>query len=458
MRRLFVIGGTILAVALLLVGIPSLMTWVSSVNEAPQRPEPEVYHPENSDSGIWPYLSKNRQPSQHSPINVIVRGDSKQASQLLTEVSDRDWNETSETERDQSLLQSDTETYDNRTLLNETISNESLGDELIVNESVANASKLIPTKIPWTQTAGDVRYAYIDPGQADAYSTTETLQVDDGDYFGRRFHIRMYQAPNPDDEWVALQAHTEYFDWFTLRHQVDGARSAQAHLETDLISASQVDLQEDVSRIYLANSGGTDHHGWATLVDLRTATVTPLLFLLAFGTRVRRRLGEFLTRYVPSTGRARLAEGRSQVTHRHVGLLITVVGLLIGVRVLGITFERHIHQFSVHAIAATLYPLISLGIPFATYAWAGGIRYRLGAAFTASFALSAAMWIDYVLVGVETVSFDVLLQRMLMVIGLGLIAAGAARRASQNRRLNELLVGGVTIWILALTATLLGYL
>jgi hypothetical protein len=455
---LLVIGGTILVVAFLLVGIPSLLTWVSSVNDAPERPEPEVYYPENSESGIWPYLSKKRQPSQHSPINVIVRGDSTQVARLLTDVSTRDWNETGETERDESLVQPDTETYDNRTLLNETISNESGVNEAIVNESVVNGSDLIPTRIHWTPTAGAVRYAYIDPGQADAYSTTETLQVDDGDYFGRRFHIRLYQAPNPDDEWVALQAHTEHFDWFTLRHQVDGARAAQARVETDLISASQVDLQEDVSRIYVANSGGTDHHGWATLVDVRTATLAPLLFVLAIGTRVRRRVAEFLDRSVSSTGRARLAEGRCQVPDRYVGLLITVVSLLIGVRLLGIIFERHIDQFSVYAIAATLYPLISVGIPVVTYAWARGIRYRLGSAITASFALSAAMWMDYVLVGVETVSFDLLLQRMLMVVALGLLAAGAARRASRDQRLNDLLVGGVTIWTLTLTATLLGYL
>ncbi|MEF8843225.1 MAG: hypothetical protein V5A62_16635 [Haloarculaceae archaeon] len=85
--------------AFLLVGVPSLLTWVSSIHDAPVRPEPEVYYPENSNSGFWPYLSKNTRISQHSLINLVVRGDSEQVAQLLTEVGDRDGNETSEVER-----------------------------------------------------------------------------------------------------------------------------------------------------------------------------------------------------------------------------------------------------------------------------------------------------------------------------------------------------------------------
>ncbi|MFW5900651.1 MAG: hypothetical protein ACOCTH_02620, partial [Halodesulfurarchaeum sp.] len=378
MRRSLVIGGTILAVALLLVGVPSILTWASSIHDEPVRPEPEVYYPENSDSGFWPYLNKKKHLSQHSPINLVVRGDSEQVAQLLTEVGDRDYNETSEAESDESLVLSDNETHENRTLVNETLANDTLAngtldDKELVNGSLANASKgelrRNPTQIPWIRTAGAVRHVYIDPGENDPYWTTETLQVDDGDYYGRRFHIRMYEAPNPDDEWVAMQVHTEHFDWFTLRHRVDGSRVAQTRVEADLMSAPQIDYQEDVSRVYLANGGGTDFDGWVTIVDVGAATVTPLLFVLGLGGRLRRRADDFLDRYVTSTGRARLADTRRRFTGRHLGLTLTVIALLLGVRVLGIAFERHVDLLSMHAIATLLYPLISLGIPVATYAW-----------------------------------------------------------------------------------------
>ncbi|MFW5918392.1 MAG: hypothetical protein ACOCR0_02800 [Haloferacaceae archaeon] len=457
MRRSLVVGGIILVVALLLVGIPSILTWVSSIHDAPERPEPEMYYPEDSDSGFWPYLSKEKQLSQHSPINLVVRGDSEQVAEVLTETRDRNWNETSEGKREESIVPSDNETYENRTLANET-----RDEEELANGSLANASggqlRPVPTQIPWTQTTGAVRYAYIDPGENASYWTTETVQVDDGDYYGRRYHIRMYEAPNSDDEWVAMQAHTEHFDWFTLRHRVDGSRVAQTRVEADLMSAPQIDYQEDVSRVYLANGGGTDFDGWVTIVDVGAATVTPLLFVLGLGGRLRRRADDFLDRYVTSTGRARLADTRRRFTGRHLGLTLTVIALLLGVRVLGIAFERHVDLLSMHAIAALLYPLISLGIPVATYAWASGILHRLDAALAASFALSAAMWIDYGMVGVETVSLDILLQRVLVVVALGLIAAGAARRATRDRLLNGLLVTGVTIWVLTLATTLLGYL
>ncbi|MFW6384368.1 MAG: hypothetical protein ACOCZC_03120 [Halodesulfurarchaeum sp.] len=235
---------------------------------------------------------------------------------LLTEAPDRDWNETSDVASNESLLFSDNETYENHTHSNETLANDT-----IANDTIANGSKgesyTNPTQIPWIRATGAVRFAYIDPGEDEPYWTTETLQVEDGDYYGSRVHIRMYEAPNPDDEWLAMQAHTEHFDWFTLRHRVDGDRAAQARVETDLMSASQVDHQEDITRIYLANDGGTDFDGWVTIVDIGAGMVAPMLFMLAIGARTRRRVDEFLDRYVTSTGRVRLAEARRRFTGSH---------------------------------------------------------------------------------------------------------------------------------------------
>ncbi len=453
MRRPFVIALVLLVVATLFVGAPSMLTWVSSSEEAPTRPEPELYYPEGSESGFWPYLSDRKNIGRRSPINLVVRGDAEEVARLLVEASDGEWNETSEEHFEETLV-----TDDNASLANDSVANETLP-----NETVDNATDGGPldfsTQIPWSPTAGAVRYAYVDPGpDGDTYWTTETIQVDDGDYYGHRFHIRLYEAPDPDDEWVAMQAHTEHFDWFTLRHRVDGARAAQARVEADLMNLPQVDHREDVQRIYLANSGGTDSDGWATLVDLAGILLAPLLVGLSVVGDVRRRLDAFLDRYVTAAGRRKLHEATERVTERHLGLILTVAGLLLGVRFAGVALERHAGFLSMHAIAALLYPFIALGIPIGTYAWAHGITRRLDAAVTASLALAAAVWIDYGLVGVNRLALDVVLQRMLVVVALGLIAGGAARRAHRDRHLNGLLVVGVTTWVVVLVATLLGYL
>ncbi len=112
---------------------------------------------------------------------------------------------------------------------------------------------------------------------------------------------------------------------------------------------------------------------------------------------------------------------------------------------------------SVHAIAALLYPLIALGLPIATYAIAGGLERRLDAALAASASLAVAIWLDYGL-GVDVLPIDVVFQRALVVVALGLIAGGAAKRATRDSRINDMVVVGVAMWTLVLVGTLLGYL
>jgi len=66
----------------------------------------------------------------------------------------------------------------------------------------------------------------------------------------------------------------------------------------------------------------------------------------------------------------------------------------------------------------------------------------------------AILW-DYAYLGVDVLAVDVVLQRTATILALGLIAGGAARRAARERRLNELLVAGLLLWVVIQTSTLL---
>ena len=433
MRRSIVIGGVLVVLAFLLVGGPSVLVSPHSSDVVPEEaddPGPETLTFEGADSGIWPYLSAREAHDKRSPINVLVRGESEAVVRLLVEEGEGDWEEI-----DEELDDADPDTF------------------ALVEDEGHHA-----TGTGWGEAAGTTRYAWVDPGDGEAYWTTETLQLDDGEYYGHRMHIRLYESPNPDDQWVAMQGHTEHFDWFTLRHRVDGVESAQLAIEREFMDLPGIDPREDVRRINLDNSGPSDADGWATKVDLTAMTA-----LLAVGLAARRdglleRAEDEVDDHLTDVDRARLEAAYERIEARHLILAATIVALLLGVRVAGVALERHATFLSMHAIAGLLYPVIGLGLPIATYLIARGLERRLDAAVVASASLAVAIWLDYGFVGVDSLPIDVVLQRMLVVIALGLIAGGAAKRATRESRLNDMLVAGVALWVLVLVSTLFGYL
>ncbi|AEH36359.1 hypothetical protein [Halopiger xanaduensis] len=475
MRRSLVIAAVVVAVAFLFVGGPSLFFTPASdevasdpATESASEPEPELVSLEGSDSRFWPYLSAQTAHEKRSPINVIVRGETDQIVRLLAEHGDGDWNETAEDHLESGDLvdaaENETET-ENETIPAAAPDNSSVPPPEPNATAEANGSTAIgPTSIPWSQADGATRYAYLDPGpDEEGYWTTETLQLEDGEYYGHRYHIRAYESPNPDDRWIVMQTHSEHFDWFTLRHRVHGSAQAQARLEADLMAIPGVDVQEDVQRIYLGNARGSDADGWATRVDLTAMAILPVALGLAArrdarSTTRRERFRERVAAHVTETDRARLAAAAERVDARHLVLAATILAIVLGVRIAGIALDRTVDAFTAHMIAGLLYPVIAVGLPVAAYAIASGLERRLDAALAASLSLAAAIWLDYALLGVDVLPVDVVLQRMLVVAALGLIAGSAAGRATRDGRLNDLLVVGAVGWIAVLAGTLLGYL
>ena len=469
MRRSLVIAIALFVLAFVLVGGPSLLLSPTTSEVAPEDDyEPEVITPEGSESGFWPYLNAREQHEKRSPLNVVVRGETDEVVRVLSEEGDVDWEVTDHDHFDADELFEEiifgNESDHEHTGDDEHDADDEHGTEgEVIGGNLADEENatlpLSPTDVPWSQADGTTRLGYVDPGDGEGYWTTETLQLEDGEYYGYRYHIRLYESPNPDDQWVVMQTHSEHFDWFTLRHRVDGVEAAQSKLEGDLMSSPSVDEYEDVRRINLGNSGPSDADGWATKVDLTAMLALLSTVGLARSRRavLERAEGEADER-LTDVDRARLDAALDRLQPEHLLIAGVTLAIILGVRILGIALDRHAGFLSVHAIAALLYPVIALGLPIAVYALASRLERRLDAAVAASLSLAVAIWIDYGLVGVDTLPIDVVLQRILIVVAIGLIAGGAANRATRDSRFNDMLLAGVAMWTLVLVGTLFGYL
>ncbi|NUB90606.1 hypothetical protein HTZ84_14870 [Haloterrigena sp. SYSU A558-1] len=484
MRRSLVIALALFVLALLFVGGPSLLFSPSTESVSPNETEvsPKMTELEDSESRFWRYLSPEERFKQRSPINVIVRGDVDDVERVLTEASDGDWAEINESE-----VEAGPETYtltgggnrsddpeDNETAGNEPTVDEPPANDTPNDSEAANDSSGPVPNLEWGEADGGTRYAYLDPGPDEpGYWTTETRQLEDGDYYGQRYHIRLYESPNEDDQWVIMQTHSEHFDWFTLRHRVHGSQDAQTKVENDFMKHPRVDVEEDVRRVYLNNRNSSDADGWATVVDLTGMILLPGAVglvarrrdrLLRADTgsqtdpeRIADRAPSAIDDHLTDVDRRRIAAAYDRIEVGHLLLVGTIVGLYFAVRFGGLGLERHTDFLTPHQIAGLLYPVLAVGIPTATYLVAGTLTRRLDAALVAAGSLAAAIWLDYGYLGVDSLPVDVVLQRMLVVVALGLIAGGAAKRATRESRFNDMLVAGVALWVLVLSGTLLGY-
>jgi len=414
-----------------------------------EKRQAEMGHPTDGESSFWPYLSPRRGFSKRSPINVVVIGDGDQVRRALVASGDGDWQVT-----DEETAAAAADTY---AVVDDggNDTNASVDDAAANGSADANEGFDAATAVGWGSTSGATRYAYVDPGpNASGRWVTETDQLHDGTYYGSRYHIRMYESPSDDERWVAMQTHSEHFDWFTLRHRVSGSQDAQTHLERDLMALPSVDERGDVRRVYLDNSNRSDADGWATFVDLVGALLVGVAGATAGRDRLRP-LRERVAATLTDTDRERLGAVADRADKRHLATVIVVVGVVLGVRMAGIALEGT-GALSMHAIAALLYPVLALGLPVSTYLIATGIERRTDAALVASGSFAVAVWLDYGFLGVTTLPVEVLVQRAYMFVALGLIAGGAAERATRQRRLNALVVIGGLLWAVVLVGTLLG--
>jgi len=351
-----------------------LADWQGDSNRDPPAPESTaLVSPDGGDSYVWPYTSRSRSVSGRTlALNVVVLGDSERIQQVLVNRSDGDWNTTN-----------------------------------------PNTTVRIS---PWRPTHGSVRYTYVSSGRnASGRWIPADYQLHVGTYFGQRTHLRAYSSRSGN--WTAIQAHTEYWDWFRVRHTVTGVPSGARFLEADLRDEPVV---TNVTRTYHGHRGGGSI-GWWTVIGL-----TPALVIA--GSSIRES-GEWILGDIALPG----------------GLL----GIVLGVRGWGLAAEAVFPSVTPKLFVAIGYPILATAPP-ALVAVLSADRPAKRVGVLTALGFGTALGFDLAFVGVQQIPTQLAYHRVALTSALVVIAVGSARG---RRRL----VGvGVVAWLALLAAPLLG--
>ncbi|MEF8858365.1 MAG: hypothetical protein V5A38_05525 [Halolamina sp.] len=364
--------------AILLVGAGVYGTTVLGA-PASNQPDPQpdqLVAPAGADSYIWPYTSRSRSTADRTlALNVVVHGEPEQVHRIFVDRKDANW-----TAADPNVT--------------------------------ADIS-------PWRPAHGSVRYTYLTTAKNETGRWVPAeYQLAVGNYFGQQTHIRAY--PSASRNWTALQAHTEYWDWFRVRHTVTGVAPATQFVEEDLRDEPFV---AEVSRIQHGHTGGGSA-GWWTVVKLGPA------LLLAAGAG-------------PLTSR--------QLSVRDAAIVVGLLGLVLGVRAFGLAAEAVFPGVNPKLFVAVGYPVLAVGPPLLVSALATD-RPALRVSVLAAVGLLTATGLDLTFVGVVHVPDRIVFHRMTVAAALGIVAFGTAR---DDR---HIVGGGLSAWVIALAAPLAGVL
>ncbi|WP_049981811.1 hypothetical protein [Halolamina rubra] len=363
----------LLAAVLVAAALAGTTAAGSPTAEASAPPADQLVSPDGTESYVWPYTSRRRATAGRTlALNVVVHGDPDRVRRAFVDRSDANWT--------------------------------TVGANATVDVS------------PWRPAHGSVRYSYVSPDAAgNGGWVAPAYQLAVGTYFGERTHVRAY--PSASGNWTALQAHTEYWDWFRLRHTVTGVEPGAAFVERDLADEPFVERVEH--RTHGRLGGGSD--GAWIAVEFAAATL--------------------LGAAVPLT--------RRRLSRRDVAIPVAVVGVVLGVRAWGLAAEAVAPGVNPKLYVAVGYPVLAVG-PAALVGVLARERPPVLAALLAFAGLAVAAGVDLALVGVDPIPPQIVRHRLALAAALGVVAFGTARA---DRRL----VGvGVVAWLAALAAPLLG--
>ena len=434
----------ILVACVLLVsatGIPGTAGSAQTQARAPEDVKIVTVHPESQDR-LWPFTSSQRRfETLTLPINVIVRGNDTRIRWFLRTGHNVNWNE-SEGEW------------------------QGIGEEAAVDPSDDST---------WYPAHGATRYTYIQSSR-DPYRgwRVESYQLHDGDYFGTRYHIRAYTAGRGNGSWTAIQAHHEYWDWFRLRHTVGSTATARGYVERSFYGSPAI---ERVSRERYANGGILDADGWVTIAVMRkptppdpegegtdTGTGSGIGSMTVPSDGIRDTTGPAppyargLSLSVLLLAGAVLSVGVADVRERLLGLfevrrpeslaVLTAVSLLMmpSLRWASITAERSLSGLSPKVIAGLGYLLVAVGLPL-TVAFLAHETRAGRAAPLAAVGLGTGILFDYALVGLTAVPVSIMLHRLAVVLGLGLVAAAGARLGADRPGRVRFAVAAGLVWV-----------
>jgi hypothetical protein len=384
--------------------------------------------PADGESRLWPYTSKRRSTDGKTlAINVLIRGDTARARQVLTREAAVDWERANvaEPSGDASVPLPGMEDID--------VDTGPQGNLSVDGPAI---------HLTWAATHGALRYTYVDPAGGRARWLEQDFQLHAGTYLGTRQHVRAFGAP--DGAWTAVQVHAEWWDWFRLRHTVTSTRGSQELLEEDLADEPGVRVRGRNFSGY-----GSRGAGGITVVDLLALALPAVA--LAVGRRtdsLRRRALEVVRTGDDWVGdELRLAAG--------------VGGLYLGVRLAGMALETILPWIHPKLFAAVLYPVVALGVPAMAYRQGSAVGPLRAFGVTVA-ALLVAFAADFAVVGVGFPGPQLVQHRVGVALAAGLLAAGASARAagapgSRRRRIGSALVGiALLAWLVSLAVPLFG--
>jgi len=269
---------------------------------------------------------------------------------------------------------------------------------------------------PWKPARGAARYSYVVSPNGSGQWVDATYQLGTGTYLGKCIHVRAYPAPSGN--WTGVQAHGEYWDWFRLRHTVTSVPPAASFVGDDLANEPYV---TNVSR-QNHGLGGGGSSGWFIVVEFAS-----------------------LSLLVGSVGM------RRDVDRPDVLVPAAILGVVLGVRLVGLGAEALLPATSPKLFAAVLYPVLVAGPPVAVAKLARD-RPAVRTGVLAAGALAAALVLDASLVGLVDPPTRLVHHRLALVGVFGVLAGAIASDRPRTT------VVGVLAWLLAFAAPLFGFL
>lgn len=394
-------------------------------------PAEQLLRPSEAESYVWPYTSRSRSIEGRTlALNVVIVGTPEDVRSILMDRSELEWTPADEAHS-----------------VNESLPLAELNGSGAISEGnesepLAQFNGSISTS-PWQTARGASRYTYVADNLSSGAWVESEYQLATGTYLGSRTHIRAY--PGPSDNWTALQAHTEYWDWFRLRHSVTGIAEGGRTVERDLRDEPFV---AEVNRVYHGfDGGGSD--GWISVIRLTSANWTLVPSASADDASARlTTLG--IAGLVPAAAVfAVTAAPMRRRDLRDVLLPVAVVAIVLGIRTAGLVAEGLFPAITPKLFAGLLYPVLIAG-PFVASALLARNRPATRMALLAAAGLGAAFLLDWGSVGVSVVPIRLLLHRFALVGIFGLFTLGVA---SEDRTVAG---AGVVLWLTILAATLFG--
>ena len=360
---------------------------------------------------LWPYTSRRHDFNALTlPINVVVDEDADTVYRLLT-----------------AGYGGTTAEWETTNPKNETI--------------VLNG-----TETSWRRSHGATRYTYVETRRGGQW-LDESYQVHEGSYFGTRVHLRLYDGGTKQNQWTAIQAHAEHWDWFRLRHTVSGLAEARQFVERDFYGTYYL---HEIERVRYANGGILDADGWISSIrvadwtTIGPQTLGPVVVALGFA-------------FAGVPAALRETWEQSRVDSQHLLLFGLTAALPVAVRIAGILLERHtLLANTPKVITALLFPVLAVGLPAVAYRFGRELRTVDGFALTV-LGFGVGVLADYAFLDIAVVPIPVVLHRAVLAVALGLLAAGGVRWDDDWFVRHRYSVVGGVVWVAALLWTLLGF-